>query len=57
MYVDSDENSNKNNNNNNNNSVDAAAAEIITIMDKRSMVYCKNLVAQNAKNPIISFVL
>ena len=56
MYVDSDENSNKNNNNNNN-SVDAAAAEIITIMDKRSMVYCKNLVAQNAKNPIISFVL
>ena len=43
MYVDSDENSNKNNNNNN--SVDAAAAEIITIMDKRSMVYCKNLVA------------
>ena len=43
MYVDSDENSN-NNNNNNNNSVDAAA-EIITIMDKRSMVYCKNLVA------------
>ena len=46
MYVDSDENShNNNNNNNNNNSVDAAAAEIITIMDKRSMVYCKNLVA------------
>ena len=44
MYVDSDENSH-NNNNNNNNSVDAAAAEIITIMDKRSMVYCKNLVA------------
>ena len=43
MYVDSDENSH--NNNNNNNSVDAAAAEIITIMDKRSMVYCKNLVA------------
>ena len=34
--INSDENSN--------NSVDAAA-EIITIMDKRSMVYCKNLVA------------